>query len=615
MKLSKAGNNGERSALVMVGACLLVIACIVAVVVVDQKGDHEAQIRARGISIARLLSGLPTDQLVDSETYESMLQLVSFSQGTEDFAYAALVSVSGGSLAEVSGPGVIVPSAPIANEPSGWIGERGLALGADGRRIMEYHAPVFEGGELAGQIRLGFFEPGYRLVAREVSIAAAVALLVFLLAPLFYALLRKEIKPLATAGVELEKLLQENNAAAVSPAAAPLGEFMTRFNQFVDYAQGRIRELENDRGELVASAKLISYKKTRIEAVLQTLPVGVLVLDEHGKSTYANARVGQLLGVSKGDVLTRPPREWCENSKVVEFLARYETSTAPRFANETVYFKPDENGDRTLAINGFPLLASQEPATISGTLIVISDVTQESLARQSRSEFVAHVGHELKTPLNTLALYTEVLLDDRGEDPEERIEAVNTIHDEVERMTGLVNNLLSIARIEMGSIDLDKQRVRLGDLLEDINENLGRLARRQKVSLDIDLPQQLSPILVDKDLLRVAINNLLSNAIKYNRPGGRVTVVAEETDEAMLVHIEDDGVGISEADQGHIFDKFFRSDSSEVRSRSGHGLGLSLAQQIVELHDGQISVESELGSGSKFTIALWKRFGLVKRAI
>jgi len=114
MKLSKVGNNGERSALVVVGACLFVIACIVALAVVDQKNDHDVQVRARGISIARLLAGLPTDQLVESETYDSMLQLVSFSQGTEDFAYAALVDISGGALAEVSAPGVIVPSAPIA---------------------------------------------------------------------------------------------------------------------------------------------------------------------------------------------------------------------------------------------------------------------------------------------------------------------------------------------------------------------------------------------------------------------------------------------------------------------------------------------------------------------
>jgi len=615
MKLSKVGYNGEGSALVMVGACLLVIACTVALAVVDQKADHEAQIRARGISIARLLSGLPTDQLVESETYESMLQLVSFSQGTEDFAYAALVNVEGGSLAEVSSPGVIVPSAPITNEPSGWIGERSFMLEADGRRIVEYHAPVFDGGDLAGQIRLGFFEPEYSLVAREISIAGGVALLIFLLAPLFYALLRKEIRPLATAGVELERLLQDNNATAVSPAAAPLGEFMTRFNQFVDYAQGRIRELENDRGELVASAKLISYKKTRIEAVLQTLPFGVVVLDEHGKATYANMRVGQLLGVGRDEILTRAPREWCSSSEVVEFLAKYETSTAPRFENETVYFQPEGKSDNTLAIDGYPLLTSQEPTTISGTLIVVSDVTQESLARQSRSEFVAHVGHELKTPLNTLALYSEVLLDDSGDAPEERIEAVNTIHDEVERMTGLVNNLLSIARIEMGSIDLDKQRIRIGDLLEDIGENLGRLASRQEISLDIDIPQQLSPILIDKDLLRVAINNLVSNAVKYNQAGGRVSISAEETDEAVLIYVEDNGLGISEADQTHVFDKFFRSDSSEVRARSGHGLGLSLTKQIVELHDGQVSVESERGSGSKFTIALWKRFGLVKRAI
>ncbi|NNC66118.1 MAG: ATP-binding protein, partial [Gammaproteobacteria bacterium] len=160
-----------------------------------------------------------------------------------------------------------------------------------------------------------------------------------------------------------------------------------------------------------------------------------------------------------------------------------------------------------------------------------------------------------------------------------------------------------------------KQRVRINDLLADIGVSLGRLASRQDVKLDIDLAQQLSPILIDKDLLRVAINNLVSNAVKYNQAGGRVSIAAEETDEAVLIHVEDDGLGISESDQVHIFDKFFRSESNEVRTKSGHGLGLSLTRQIVELHDGQVSVESELGAGSKFTIALWKRFGLVKRAI
>ena len=609
------GYRGERSALVMIVACLAVITCVVALVVVDKKSDHEAQIRARGISIARLLSGMPSDELGGSDTYNSILQLVSFSQGSQDFAYAALVDASGGTVAEVSAPGVIVPRATISHEPSGWIGERGFELGEGGQRVMEYHAPVFESGILAGQIRLGFFEPGYRLVGQEVSIAAGLSLLVFLLAPLFYVLLRKEIQPLATAGAQLERLLQTNNSRALTAAEAPIGPFMDRFNQFVDYAQGRIRELENDRGELVVSAKLISYKKTRIEAVLQTLPEAILILDEHGKVTYANERVTLLLGASKEQVLTTPPREWSSSPEVVDFFARYETASVPRYSQDPVHFCPEGRRDRTMALTGYPLFSQNEAAAINGTVVVIRDVTLESLARQSRSEFVAHLGHELKTPLNTLTLYSEVLLDDSGEDEAQRIEAVNTIHDEVERLADLVNNLLSITRIEMGSLDLDKQRTRLGELLQDIAHSLSRAAALRDITVELDAPTELSPIDVDKDLLRVAINNLISNAIKYNQPGGRVTVSAEESDEAIVIRVADNGLGVSENDQTRIFEKFYRSESSEVRQRTGHGLGLSLTRQIVELHEGEVSVSSELGKGSTFSIALWKRFGVVKRAI
>ena len=447
-------------------------------------------------------------------------------------------------------------------------------LATNERAIMEYHAPVFDAGILAGQVRLGFFKPGYRLLAEEVSIAAALALLVFLLAPLFYFLLKREIRPIAMAGVELEKLLHDRDTSNIAvTATVPLGAFMDRFNQFVDYSQARISELESGRGELVASAKLISYKKTRIEAVLQTLPEAVLILDEHGKVTYANDRVTMLLGASKEQVLTMHSREWCANSEVVEFLSRYETSTASRYMNDTVQFKPLEKSDKTLSLNGYPLFSSNDSTAIYGTLVVIRDVTRESLAKQSRSEFVAHLGHELKTPLNTLALYSEVLLDDAFEDPAERIEAVNTIHDEVERLTDLVNNLLSITRIEMGSLDLDKQRTRLSDLLQDIADNLGRAASQQNVTVELSLPRDLSPVEVDKEMLRVAINNLLSNAIKYNQVGGEVRVSAEETEEAVLIHVTDKGMGISDEDKERIFERFFpqreqrNADADGARSR------------------------------------------------
>lgn len=620
MTAVKAGRLGERAVLVMIVACLVVIACTIGLLAVDRKGNREAQIRARGVSLVRLLSGLPSDRLIVGETYQSMLQLVSFSQGTEDFAYAALVDESGNSLAEVSSPGVIVPlGGSIAHEPSGWIGERTMTLAADQRTIMEFHAPVFDSGNLAGQIRLGFFRPGYGLLYEQIPVAATLALLIFMLTPLVYYLFRREIRPLTMIGTELEKLLSDGTTknVIVSPSAS-LSSFMERFNQFVHSAQRRIRELENDRSELVASAKLISYKKSRIEMVLQALPEAVLILDGDGKITYANGRVAILFGVSKKDVLDKPVQEWCEQQEVREYLTHCDGKTARRYSSESVWFDmpaQDRRNGKTYSLNSYPLFSPKDATEIHGTLVVIRDVTEERLARTSRAEFVARLGHELKTPLNTLSLYSEALLDGSASKSAERIEAVNTIHDEVERLTALVANMLSITRIEMGSIVLDKRRIRLVELLEDIAVSLGRAANLSGVSIELDLPRDVIAVSVDKDLLRVAINNLVSNAVKYNRQGGTVKIEAEETDEAVLIRVRDTGIGIAADEFEHVFDKFYRGESDDVRLRSGHGLGLSLAREIVELHDGEIGVESVVGEGTTFTIALWKRSGLMQRAI
>ena len=123
-------------------------------------------------------------------------------------------------------------------------------------------------------------------------------------------------------------------------------------------------------------------------------------------------------------------------------------------------------------MNGYPLFSPKDSQGIYGTLVVVRDVTEYDLARQGRAEFVAHLAHELKTPLNTLALYSETLLDEGRHDEAVLVESANVIHDEVERISALINNLLNITRIEMGSMDVQRQRVRLRDLLEDIAEHM-----------------------------------------------------------------------------------------------------------------------------------------------
>ena len=252
---------------------------------------------------------------------------------------------------------------------------------------------------------------------------------------------------------------------------------------------------------------------------------------------------------------------------------------------------------------------------ILGNLVVFRDITAEVLARRSSGEFVAHVAHELKSPLNVIAMYTESLQGKDGQSEEFRIEAANVVHDEVERLSMLINNILSITKIEMGSINIKRHRVKLRDLLEDTFNAVSRGGRGDDLKFTIDLPREMSPVAVDKELMRIAINNLLTNAIKYNRAGGTVSLVAEETGGKVRICIRDTGVGIAREDQERIFQKFFRSEREEIRAKAGHGLGLSLAREIVQLHHGTLSVSSTPGEGSEFAIEFDKETELLKQAV
>ncbi len=597
----------------MILASLTVIALIISGLLSYQRDTRTEQIRAQGVGLARLLSGLSLRQLVPERGQQGLLQMLA-SQAGEELAYAAVVDRAGKPLLEVSPSGVVIPPGVIGQTPSEWLSEQ--ALTTTGGSIMEFQAPVIEAGELAASVRLGYFQPGVLPSYAEVPFFAMLALPIFLLTPLFYLLLKREMRPLVAASSEIERALNEGPFQQVEvQATGELADFMGRFNRFMKAAEQRIHQLESNRSELLTSAKLISYRKSRIETVLQALPEAILILDENGRATYANEKIATMLGASSETVTSKHPREWCTHPELLALLASYETKVPNQFHMDTVSFRPSDHSERTLAVNGYPLFSPKDSQTIYGTLVVVRDVTEYDLARQGRAEFVAHLAHELKTPLNTLGLYSETLLDAGRHDQELLVESANVIHDEVERITALINNLLNITRIEMGAMDVQRQRVRLRDLLEDIAANMGHDAKAKGIQLQVELPHDVTPVNVDKDLLRIAINNLLTNAVKYNQPEGRVTLSAEETDDAVQISVADTGIGIPVDEQESIFSRFYRGGSTDVAQRTGHGLGLSLARDIIEMHQGELSVESTPGQGATFTITLHKRTGLIQQAI
>jgi len=599
----------------MITSSLAVIILICGLLLADYRQSRETQVRQQGSALARLLVELPLDELVPSRGRRSVVDALAYGLRDTSLAYAVIVDPAGSPLLDVSKPGMIVSAAAMVAEPSVWLEE--VALELDGQPIMEFRAPIYSEGKVIAYLRLGYLRPTFGVTRDHLPFLGTIALPVFLLTPGFYFLLKREIKPLRKLRMEMEAAIGFDEAQQIEREASDaLDGILDAFTRFVERSRRRIADLEEHRGDLITSSKLIGYQRSRIETVIQSLPEAIVVLDEAGVTAFANNKLSSLIGINPAGVVGSRPSEWLVEDDLLAYLGKCETKGNRGYANESVEYSPTNAPEKTVALTAYPLFAPDRNAGgARGTLLVFRDVTLESMAKSARGEFVAHVAHELKSPLNVLRMYSEELLnaDDLAE--EFRVEAVNVIHDEVDRLSTLISNLLSLTKIEMGSLSIDRQRVKLNELLEDALNTVSRGGLGADLQFRLRSPRELSPVAVDKDLLRVAINNLLTNAIKYNRPGGEVTLAAEESDEAISIVVKDTGVGIDEGDVDRIFDKFFRSDCESVRKTSGHGLGLALARQIVELHHGTLSVSSVPGEGSEFVIELRKEPGLVRQAI
>ncbi|MGI9261418.1 MAG: ATP-binding protein [Woeseiaceae bacterium] len=610
---AKFTGKGDRIGLYMVAGSLLVIGVMIWMLFQNQLRADESRIRSEGISLARVLSRVPYDQLV---ARDGILEVIRQAQHGSDFAYAAIVGLDGLPHGEVTASGVIMPRTVFPDRPDNWLSEREYTL-SSGTDVIEVQAPIVRATEVIAYLRLAYHKPRASISADQLPFLATLAFLVFLLTPFFYFLIRREVRPLKQANDRLSDLVENGQISQVDVrATGELGSFMTNFNEFISFANNRIRSLESEHSRLETKTKLLSYRKSRIESVLDAIPEAVIIMDQSGTVSFANQNVVRLLGVSVEDVVEKDPHEWCDDQEVLDVLTKYSSQTSVKqYLAQTVRIAPKKGQNRNLSIKAYPLFSPTDAATIYGTLIVIRDTSSEALAQQNHSEFVSHVAHELKTPLNTIGLNAERLIYDDSQTDTDRIEAANLIQDEVDRMSNLIGNLLNITKIEMGELPIERGHVKLRDFLEDAFRSVTRGIADTERNFELDLPRDFSVVFLDKELLRIAINNLLTNAIKYSGPGGTVTMSADEDDDAVRISVKDSGIGISTEDQQHIFAKFYRSDNDAVRERTGHGLGLSLTHEIVQMHNGHLRVQSELGKGSEFVIELRKESNLLKQAI
>ncbi len=599
--------TNQRFGLTMILATLLVMGVMVYLLFDYQRGDREAQARAQGLDLVRLLSGMPWSELVPADGSQGFLELLKRGQGNPDFAYGAIVAADGSIKAEVTRPGVIVPPGDISDEPASWLGQRILSSSNKQHRFIESHAPVFADELHMGFVRLGYAEPEFGLSMNQMPFLATLMLPIFSLVPLFYFLLRQEIKPLKKISERFDDLADKAgiNHVELQPSRA-LSDFMEQFNSYIEATQTRIEVLNQEQQDLEMSSKLLTYKSNRIDTILQNFPDAILVIDEAGEVSYANGKVGRLLGVRHEEIIGKKPHAWCNDPAIVPLLTFGDVKSSMQANENTINVKLENYTEKTLQFSVYPLFVPNDESRILGRLVVVRDVSETHLMRQRQSEFVSHVSHELKAPLNILSMYSESLLTEGADNEYYRTEAVNVIHDEVERLSTLINNLLAINQYELGGVVAQRKHVRMHEFLEDIFNNVTKSREDKELEFDLDIPREMSMVYIDKDLFRIAVNNLLTNAIKYSKPGGKVSMSASETEDGIEIYVTDEGYGIATEDQKQIFNKFFRSTDDNIRQQPGHGLGLSLARQIVLMHHGDLSFISERGKGSQFRIKLEK---------
>jgi two-component system phosphate regulon sensor histidine kinase PhoR len=334
----------------------------------------------------------------------------------------------------------------------------------------------------------------------------------------------------------------------------------------------------------------VSKERDRLSEILASMSEGVLVVDHHGRALMINPAFYRLFDLA-GDFTGRPVLEILRHPVLAHVIEDTLRLGEPQSAQ--IEFPSPER--RTL------LLASA--ALSGGAVVAARDTTELTRVADMRRDFVANVSHELKTPLAAIRGYAETLRDGALDEPPTARRFTERILHQCRRLQELLDDLLTLSRLEGVAPALDREPVDLAAVVRRAVELLAPAAREKRVTVEVDAWPVL-PLLGDPDGLERLLLNLLDNAIKYNRADGKVVVRLSRTDGEALLEVCDTGIGIPPEAIPRLFERFYRVDKGRAREEGGTGLGLAIAKHVAQAHGGQMEVESRLGKGSTFRVRL-----------
>lgn len=444
---------------------------------------------------------------------------------------------------------------------------------------MMYHARLVDPGSPGGRVvRVAL--PLTRVQSELGRLTAAVAITFVLVAAggaaVSFVLARRMARPLGE--------LQETAEAIAG------GELGRKAPSGLPHEAGSLaRAMNRMADELTVRMASVRAESAKLEALVSSMEDGVVALDREGRVVRSNEAARRLLGMpdeASGHRLWEVVRVPGIEDRFREALG---TGTPARVRLEV--------GPRFVVLSVGPVAGGD------GALVVARDATEEQRYDQLRREFVANVSHELRTPLSLVQGFVETLREGAWKDEARAPEFLETIERNVQRLRALVEDLLQLSKLESAGQVARPREIEAAAFLARVEETFRPLAAKKRQEFSVESEPGLS-LRADPELLDRAVGNLVDNAIKYTGEGGRIVVRASGEEGAVAFTVDDTGIGIPEAEQPRVFERFYRVEKSRSRDLGGTGLGLAIVKHVAQLHGGTVEVSSVPGQGSTFTLRL-----------
>lgn len=466
-----------------------------------------------------------------------------------------------------------------ANVLSALAGKTGGAM-RERDSIMDYAVPITEGGRVAYIVYVTDTKDEMYEVMRSILGNIFLALLIGVAISVFlgFVLSKTLIAPLKRLQASASHMAEGNFSEKIKVIGEDeIGSLTKAFNNMAE--------------ELNVTMSEMAAEKNKVETVLLYMTDGVVAFNADGQLIHINPAAMRLLDVTEESVGTFD-----------EFFGKLGTDIN---IGQILYWikEPIERsidfGDKHFMAYLAPLV---NDGKIDGVVSVFQDYTRQQKLDNARREFVANVSHELRTPITVIKSYTETL-EDYCEHDETEAHFLSVIDSETDRMTRLINDLLTLSRLD-NRTEFKKTAFPLQRLISSVCERLTVSAGEHHQTIVTDIDEDMPALTGDRDRLEQVVINIIGNAIKYTGDGGTITVSCHSDGRQAYLTVRDNGMGIPKADLPHLFERFYRVDKARSRAKGGTGLGLAIAKEIVDAHGGAIRIESEEEKGTTVYISL-----------